>query len=189
MEKETSVKKLDADRSALLESALARLAAGENNALAVIYDACRTSVYGFALSILKNSHDAEDMMQETFVKVFSEAGRYHPQGKPMAWILTITRNLCLHRMRHTSRILENEEDWERHADSAAEGENLLDTIVLREAMTYLSEDERQIVVLHAVSELKHRQIAQIMEMPLPTVLSKYSRAMKKLRNRLQGDEL
>jgi RNA polymerase sigma-70 factor (ECF subfamily) len=56
-------------------------------------------------------------------------------------------------------------------------------------MTVLSEEERQIVVLHALSDMKHRQIAEVMGMPLPTVLSKYSRAMKKLRNRLQGDDL
>jgi RNA polymerase sigma-70 factor (ECF subfamily) len=92
-------------------------------------------------------------------------------------------------LRHTSRLLENEEDWDRHADTAAESENLLDSLVLREAMTVLSEEERQIVVLHALSDMKHRQIAEVMGMPLPTVLSKYSRAMKKLRNRLQGDDL
>mgnify|MGYP003305870141 CR=1 FL=1 len=186
--KKTSAKKPDADNVSLIEGALARLADGENDALAVIYGACRTSVYGFALSILKNSYDAEDVMQETFVKVFSEADRYRPQGKPMAWILTITRNLCLHRLRKTSRLLENEEDWDRHADSAAEGERLLDGIVLREAMTALSDEERQIVVLHALSDMKHRQIAEVMGIPLPTVLSKYSRAMKKLRNRLQGED-
>lgn len=189
MTNKTSAKKPDAEKVHVLEDALLRLASGENDALAVIYDNCRVSVYGFALSILKNSHDAEDVMQDAFVKVFSEADRYQPQGKPLAWILTITRNLCLHRLRKTSRLLENEEDWDRHADTAAESENLLDSLVLREAMTVLSEEERQIVVLHALSDMKHRQIAEVMGMPLPTVLSKYNRAMKKLRNRLQGDDL
>ena len=189
MKNKTSAKKPDADKVHALEDALLRLASGETDALAEIYDNCRVSVYGFALSILKNSHDAEDVMQDAFVKVFSEADRYQPQGKPMAWILTITRNLCLHRLRKTARLLENEEDWERHADSAAEGERLLDGIVLREAMTALSDEERQIVTLHALSDMKHRQIAEVMGMPLPTVLSKYNRAMKKLRNRLQGDDL
>jgi RNA polymerase sigma-70 factor (ECF subfamily) len=91
-------------------------------------------------------------------------------------------------LRQTSRLLEHEEDWERHADSVAEGENLLNSLVLREAMTSLSDEERQIVVLHALSDMKHRQIAEVMGMPLSTVLSKYSRAMKKLRNRLQGED-
>jgi RNA polymerase sigma-70 factor (ECF subfamily) len=57
-----------------------------------------------------------------------------------------------------------------------------------EAMRVLSDEERQIVILHAVSGVKHREIAKIMEMPLPTVLSKYNRAMKKLKKKMQGEE-
>ena len=52
----------------------------------------------------------------------------------------------------------------------------------------LEPQERQIVVLHAVAGLKHREVAQLLEMPLSTVLSKYSRSLKKLKKSLEGDE-
>lgn len=59
-----------------------------------------------------------------------------------------------------------------------------DSMIIKECLTILSDDERQIVVLHAVSGYKHKDIADFMEMPLPTVLSKYNRALKKLKERI-----
>lgn len=60
--------------------------------------------------------------------------------------------------------------------------------VLRAALSVLSEQERQVVMLHAVTGLKHREIAQLLELPLATVLSKYRRALKKLNLLLEGDD-
>ena len=188
MEKETAPLWATANHTKALESAIERLALGEREALGEIYSICRISVYGFALSILKNTPDAEDVTQETFVKIYTEADKYAPEGKPMAWILTITKNLCLQRFRQTRRISQAEEDFERHEGGASDVDEVLDGVVLMEAMRILSDEERQIVILHAVSGVKHREIAKIMEMPLPTVLSKYNRAMKKLKKKMQGEE-
>ena len=55
-------------------------------------------------------------------------------------------------------------------------------------LTVLSDTERQIVVLHAVSGFKHREIAAMLNLPLPTVLSKYNRAIKKLRSQLEKED-
>ena len=59
-----------------------------------------------------------------------------------------------------------------------------DNIVLTEVLQTLAEDERQIVVLHTVSGLKHREIAEFLKMQLSTVLSKYNRSLKKLNEKL-----
>ena len=59
-----------------------------------------------------------------------------------------------------------------------------DRLVLAALMNRLSDREREIVLLHAVSGLKHREIAKVLSLPLSTVLSKYSRAMKKLKTGL-----
>lgn len=56
--------------------------------------------------------------------------------------------------------------------------------MLTEVLQTLAEDERQIVVLHTVSGLKHREIAEFLKMPLSTVLSKYNRSLKKLNEKL-----
>ena len=60
-------------------------------------------------------------------------------------------------------------------------------LALSAAMETLDEQERRIVLLYAVTGWKHREIAALLELPLPTVLSKYHRALKKLRKRLEGD--
>lgn len=66
-------------------------------------------------------------------------------------------------------------------------ENLADAMVLRSALEILKEDERQIVLLHASAGLKHREIAADLQMPLATVLSKYNRAIKKLKQYLREE--
>ena len=98
----------------------------------------------------------------------------------MAWILTITRNLCLKLLRQRIKTTELDlDDWKSYIDEAEISTD--DKVVIRQCMEKLSDEERQIVVLHAVAGFKHRQIAELLELPLPTVLSKYHRAIKKLK--------
>lgn len=112
---------------------------------------------------------------------------YTPKGKPLAWIFTITRNLALMRIREQSRTVTIEpESWQSlFADEPAVTSE--DQLVLASLMETLSDQERQIVVLHAMTGLKHREIAELLNLRLPTVLSKYNRALKKLRNVLKED--
>ena len=175
---------LHKEPAAVLDGHIAAVAAGDSQALGMLYEAASAGVYAFALSILKNSHDAEDVLQDCFVSVWSAAGSYVSQGKPMAWILTIARNLCLKILRDRAKVNQlDTEDWRDHMD-LCDQMTADDKVVLEQVLQTLSDDERQIVVLHAVAGFKHRQIAELMEMPLPTVLSKYHRAIKKLKERI-----
>lgn len=171
----------DPDADAALEDCIARIAGGDKDALADLYSRTRPAVYGFALSILKNEHDAEDVLHDAYLQIWQASGSYQGQGKPMAWILTITRNLALSRLRQQSRTEPlTMEDWQdRFADRETVSHE--DRMALSALLAALEDTERQIVALHALSGLKHRGIAEMMKMPLPTVLSKYHRAMKKLR--------
>ena len=93
----------------------------------------------------------------------------------MAWVLTITRNLAISRLREHGRTEPLvQEDWQdRLADNPAVTHE--DRMMLEAVLSALSDEERQIVTLHALTGLRHRE-----GLPLPTVLSKYSRALKKL---------
>ena len=169
------------------EALLRAVAGGDRDALARLYAAARAGVYALALSYLRSSADAEDVTQDAFVRVWENAPSYRPQGHAMAWILTITRNLALMRLRQRGRTAElSEEEWAAlpNASPALTSE---DRQVLYAALNALRGEERQIVLLHAVSGLKHREIADLLELPLATVLSKYHRALKKLRTLLKGD--
>ena len=174
-----------ARRRAALEEDLLRMAQGDTAALERFYEGTKAVVYGFVLSILKHAHDAEDVMQEVYLQIYSAAGRYRPDGNPMPWILTIAKNLALMKLRQRRRESQmTAEEAEAFLDSVAweSGVSREDSIVLRSLLLTLSAEELQIVMLHAVAGCKHREIAAMLELPLPTVLSKYRRALKKLKN-------
>lgn len=166
-----------------LDQLLVEISKGNNKAFEKLYIDTKASVFGYALSILKNQHKAEDVLQDTYVKIMTASHLYTPGTKPMTWILTITRNLCLMKLRENKRYGELPDYEEASVDShEVYFENKL---VLNAAMKVLSSDESSIVVMHCVTGLKHREIAEIMSLPLSTVLSKYNRALKKLKSELK----
>lgn len=104
----------------------------------------------------------------------------------MAWLLTIVRNLCYNKLR-AGTMSEDLADYEDPA-GLDEFDATLDRIVLEKAMRILSFEERQIVMLHSLTGLKHREIAELLEIPLGTVVSKYNRSLKKIRRELEEEE-
>ena len=171
-----------------LQRLLLRVAGGEREALAELYQRTRSAVYGLALSYLKNAQDAQDLTQDVYVQVWDCAEQYRPTGSPMGWLLAVCRNLCLMRLRREERHAAlSEEEWD--AIPAQEcGLDADERILLQQALAALSDEERRIVLLHAVTGMKHREIAALLELTLPTVLSKYHRALKKMRSFLEGDD-
>ena len=156
----------------------------------ILYQNTDRTIYSFILSIMKNPQDAEEVMQETYMKIWTSASSYQSQGKPLAWIFTIARNLCYMKFRdqkHRADMGLEELTGEETGELCLPLENLADAMALRAALELLKEDERQIVLLHASAGLKHREIAASLGMPLATVLSKYNRSIKKLKQNLREE--
>lgn len=172
-----------------LQQLIILISRGERDALAELYRHTRTAVYGLALSYLKNMHDAQDVTQDVFVQVWDCAEQYRPIGSPIGWILTICRNMCLMSLRREKRNATlSDEEWD--AIPAQESElDIHERLLLQQALGALGEEERRMVLLHAVTGMKHREIAKLLEVPLATVLSKYHRALKKMRTHLKGDSV
>ena len=101
----------------------------------------------------------------------------------MAWLFTITKNLCRDIQRGRGRVEQEPEGMEQDARFSYVSDPT-DRLVLEAALKTLGTEERQVVLLHAVSGLKHREIAQDLGLPLSTVLSRYNRALKKLKRYL-----
>lgn len=173
----------------LTEEVFAKISNGDNQAFAYLYTNTYQAVYGFLLSILNNREEAEDILQETYIKIRENAFRYQNKEKPMAWIFTIARNLAYMKLRKRKKIsflaIEDLEGVIGFSDV----KNAEERIVLEAAFRVLNMEERQIVVLHAVSGLKHKEISQIVKKPLSTVLSKYNRAIKKLEKAVGEDKI
>ena len=174
-----------AKSSTVLEQCLTAIAAGNMEAVGTLYEETKTAVYSFALSILRSAQDAEDVLQDVYLRICDSAHTYKPKGTPLSWILAITRNLALMKLRKAGR-----EEWISDLDleriCSRETVTADDRIVLTAALRALSSEELQIVTLHAVSGFKHREIASLLQLPLATVLSKYRRSLKKLRIQLEG---
>ena len=168
------------------ESLFPRIASGDKAAFLALYEKCSSPIFAYALSILRSRSDSEDAMQDTFLKIRSAAHLYKPLGEPLAWIFTITRNICLmmYRQRaHTAQLPEEDRVQDPGFDRI---QNAEDRMTLEKAFTVLPEDSCRIIMLHALSGMKHREIAELMNMPLSTVLSKYKRGIEKLRSELEG---
>ena len=170
-------------QESLLEECIKDISYDDKDALSTLYNLTKTSVYGFALSILKNIHEAEDVLQEVYIKIYENASFYNPNGKPLAWILTITKNLALMKLRKNRNHLDLDELHEILADhkDVNEAEN---QVLLATVFEHISDEERNILILHAVSGFKHREIAKMLGIPLTTVLSKYNRTIKKIKKRM-----
>ena len=175
----TQHKKLDLD-----EVLFQKIVEEDMEAFEHLYQMTHRTMYAYILSMARNHEDALDILQETYLKIRSAAHLYKPMGKPLAWMFTIARNLYRSQLRLKDNVPK---------DSVVEMENSLalsyvsdptDRLVLESALAILSEEERQIILLHAVSGLKHREIADSIGLPLSTTLSKYHRGLKKLRKHL-----
>ncbi len=164
-----------------LEFYIIQTAKGDREAFSDLYRATYKSVYGFILSITKDTHVAQDILHDVYLKVFKHASSYEMRSKPLAWIYTIARNLSLMKMREGKRSYENVVSFHNEF-SSEDTAQALDRIVLETAINSLSSEDAAIVMLHAVAGFKHRQIALIMNLSLPAVLSRYSRALKKLKS-------
>lgn len=171
-----------------LDQLLDEIAGGDSQALAALYHSTSAAIYAFALSVLKNAQDAEDVLHDSYLNIYSAAPDYRSCGRPMAWILTIARNLCLLKLRERKKRADiPAEDWEPYLESR-ESVSPEDRLILQVCMNHLSDEERQIVVLHAVAGFKHREIAELTGYSLTAVLSKYSRALKKLKQYLEKED-
>lgn len=181
MEESTSAKR------PIDEAWISQIAAGDMDALRRLYDAVGDKVYGFSLSLVRNPQDAEDVLQETFVRIHAHAKEYRPQGKPLAWIFTIARHLAMDKRRQQSRtqpLVDPADAVDLSAIERTEHRILLDSL-----LNHLSEEDRQILILHAVVGMKHREIASVMDRPLNTVLSRYRRALNRLRSIIKEESL
>lgn len=172
--------------SKILDNLILKIANNDARAMEDFYIRTQSSVYGFALSILKQQHLAEDIMQETYIRVYQSAGRYKSQNKPMSWVLTIVKNLSYNTLgRKSAQELSLEEEWVGTAKDFTEAS--IDNLVLKAMLNTLTLEERQIITLNSVVGLKFKEIAQILDLPLSTTLSKNYRALSKLKKRVKEE--
>ena len=174
------------------QSALGRITRGDHGALAELYDRHARLVFSLALRILQNRADAEDVVQEVFTQVWSQAARYDTaRGAVAAWMLMMARSRALDRLRARSlrpetvsepRVVEEVADANARQDlqllSAEQVESL------QGALNALPVAQRVALELAYYEGLTHAEIADRLSEPLGTVKTRIRQAVIKLRESL-----
>lgn len=124
-----------------------------------LYYQTERTLYAFILSTVKNHDETLDLMQETYIKIMASAHLYKPMGKPLAWMFTIARNIFLSNVRKEKREVRIDSDIIEDNLKFSYVKDYEDRVVLETALNILSEEERKIIILYAVSGLKHKEIA------------------------------
>lgn len=166
------------------------LASGDADAFQRLFHRYEGRVYGLALRLLRCPEEARDLSQEVFVAILQNARRFHGRGSLAGWILRITRNRALNRLRHLSRrrlrdpIPLHSLPYEPvrglgtaripRPDEAVETAELL--AFTARALSRLDANQREVIVRHHLRGQSYGEIATQLGVPVGTVKSRLSRA-------------
>lgn len=162
--------------NAVLGEALKRIKRGEKDALEIIYQYMKDPIYALAVSIIRDARLAEDIAQETLLRVLDKADTYHERGTAKAWILSITRNLALDAVRQNKSISLTDAWQEEPCTDPA-----FSDVTMSEALDGLEKLDRQIIIFRIVARLSYREIASILDISPGNIRVRHSRALKKLK--------
>lgn len=170
-----------------LEKAMVTLQSGKGDALAEIYSLTSRGVFTFVLPLLHDYQLAEDVMQSTYVACYEHIQEYKPGTSARNWLLTIAKNSAISLLKKKNREISYDFGEEVHPDGVYYlGQ--VDTPTITLANKILSEEEFNIVMMFAIGDYKHREIAELLHLPLGTVTWKYNNAIKKIRKALEEED-
>lgn len=176
--------------------AVRRVQAGETEAFEPLVERYRRKTYRLAYGVLRDPEEALDVVQEAFVKAFRALPKFKGDAAFYTWLFRITMNLALDRKRQRAtraRVLGGEsvtpEEVERTAASAdprpdEEALSVQRRARIARALESLSESHRSIIILSDIEGLSYREIAEVCEIPMGTVMSRLHNARKRLREAL-----
>jgi RNA polymerase sigma-70 factor (ECF subfamily) len=173
---------------------LARLAGGDQGALAELYDRYGSLLYPVALRILRRPADAEDAVQQAWLQAWRSASSYDPRrGTVAAWLITIvrTRALDLYRSLSSRRRAESAGDPEPAVapdTPAADTAHAQLSRKVREALETLAPQQRQVLEIAYFEGLSQSEIAARLQAPLGTVKSWARQGLMRLRQLLPQEE-
>lgn len=181
---------------------MTRFAEGDEDAFRELVRRHQDLVYGTAFKMLGSyAHEAEDVAQQVFIRVYKAASRYRPDATFKTWLMTITRNCVFTQLKRSSRREALHQPLEPEVDGEAVESPLPDTgapdasenllrdemrVVLENAVRRLPEAQRSALVLRQYEQMDYESIARVMKTTVPSVKSLLFRARDALRAELQA---
>lgn len=183
---------LPAASDAQLAAWIEAVADHDERALAALYDATFSRVFGLVQRMLRNAALAEEVVEDTYFQVWRQALRFDPvRGKPLTWLLAMARSRAIDALRREARFQHDEladDEAAAAAGAAPPVDELLDLArhrsELHQALMRLGAQPRQLVSLAFFRGLSHEEIAEQTRLPLGTVKSQIRRALLSLRQLL-----
>ncbi len=175
-----------------------KVRAGDMDAFRELVEAHQQRVIGTVTRMIGDHNDAEDLSQQIFVRVWKSAPRWEPTAKFTTWLYTILRNLvfneCRRRARHKTISLDAAADDEDHPQQFPDGNTKApDTTMLDEEMQdaiersiqELPEAQRMAVIMRRYQDVSYEEIAEVLDLTVPSVKSLLFRARTELREKLR----
>lgn len=176
---------LPAQREAAYERRLiARLQAGEPEALGILFELHVDRVFAYARHLLGSREDAEEITSEAFLRAFERAASFRGECPFRGWLFGITRNLCLDQLRQPRLLLLEPDPVANWNDSGRQAAQMETAVVVRHALDELDADYRLVLTLCDVEEWDAHEVAVVMEKSLSATKSLLYRARRALRARL-----
>lgn len=171
---------------------LARIAAGDEAAFAQFYELMSPTAYGLALRVTRDTHMAQDVLQETFTEIWSQAGRFNPESSSArAWVAMMTHRRAVDRVRREQSERDRGATWAsattvRAHDSVAEVVQLrAEHRRVRAAMDRLTPLQREALDLAYFGGHTHAEVATRLDIPLGTAKTRIRDALRSLRTNLE----
>ena len=169
-----------------IEALLARLPLGDRQAFSTLYDATSAKLFGLCLRVLKDRGEAEEALQETFIKIWRNADKYRQTGcSPMTWLITVARNTAIDRLRAR---MARAEDGEMPQTLAADTPTPEASVVAASEARRVSACFEELEPSHAgavrgayLDGMSYRDLAERYDVPLNTMRTWLRRSLGKLR--------
>ena len=173
---------------------------GDNNAITALIYRYQSNVYSTIYYLVKDKYIAEDLFQETFIKIIKHlnSDKYSEQGKFLPWMLRIAHNLCIDYFRKIKQeakvTVSNGEDifsYLSFSDENAE-KNIIKKqteATVQQLIEQLPEDQREVVLLRIYGELSFKEIAEITGVSINTALGRMRYALNNIRRVIQSKKL
>lgn len=140
-------------------------------------------VYYVIADIIKNKQTIEDLMQDTYLKFIQNINNVNPNQNPNAYLAQIAKNLALNEFNKHKRVVVDDTYFTNLKDPNEKKDSGIDLGIIN----YLDGEEKEVVTLKIIGELKFREIAVMLNKPMGTVQWIYNNAIKKLRKKV-GEE-
>lgn len=163
-----------------------RLLRQDKAALDELYNRYSSALYGIIKRILKDEDVAEEVLQDSFIRIWDKIGSYNPEkGRLFTWMLNISRNLAIDKRRSKELVKTSKTDTIENSVSRVEAtgqtETTTDTIGLIESLSQLPEEQRFVVEHLYLKGFTQSELAEEFNFPLGTIKTRLRLAMAQLR--------